>query len=41
MNAVLGQSGLPPVSSEALEGIIHRDVLSLLGLPHPGKPSAA
>src|SRR5262249_30629887 len=37
INAVLAQSGLAPVPAEALEGIIHRDALSLLGLPHPGK----
>ncbi|RAJ93230.1 hypothetical protein LX87_04742 [Larkinella arboricola] len=35
INAVLGTSGLPPIPSEVLEGIIHRDSLRLLGLPHP------
>ncbi|MBE3072372.1 MAG: amidohydrolase family protein, partial [Acidobacteria bacterium] len=37
VNAVLAQSGLPPVPSEIIEGIIHRDALSLLGLPHPSR----
>ncbi|KAA9346758.1 amidohydrolase family protein [Larkinella humicola] len=35
INAVLGNSGLPPIPSDVLEGIIHRDALRLLGLPHP------
>ena len=35
MNDVLAQSGLPPVPAEVLEGIIHRDALTLLGLPIP------
>jgi predicted TIM-barrel fold metal-dependent hydrolase len=39
INVVLGQSGLPQVPLEAIEGIIHRDALNLLGLPHPGKRS--
>jgi predicted TIM-barrel fold metal-dependent hydrolase len=40
VNAILGQSGLPPIPNEVLEGIIHRDALQLLGLPHPGKRPA-
>lgn len=35
LNAVLAQSGLPQVSKEVIEGIIHRDTLRLLGLPNP------
>ncbi|MBL9136618.1 MAG: amidohydrolase [Verrucomicrobiales bacterium] len=35
LNAVIGNSGLPPVPSEAIEGILARDALRLLGLPHP------
>jgi len=35
VNAVLGQSGLPPVPSVMLDEIIHRDSLSLLGLAAP------
>jgi predicted TIM-barrel fold metal-dependent hydrolase len=35
VNAILAQSGLPPIPPEVVEGIIHRDALSLLGLPHP------
>ena len=35
LNAILAQSGLPPVPVEVIEGIIHRDTLNLLGLPHP------
>jgi len=35
VNAVLGPSGLPPVPSAMLDEIIHRDSLSLLGLPTP------
>ena len=37
VNAILAQSGLPAVPAEAIEGIIHRDALTLLGLPHPGR----
>jgi uncharacterized protein len=37
VNGILAQSGLAPVPSEVLEGIIHRDSLGLLGLPHPGR----
>jgi uncharacterized protein len=37
VNAVLGQSGLPPVPPEVIEGIIHRDALGLLGLAHPAR----
>ena len=36
VNAILGQSGLPPVPAQAIEDIIHRDTLALLGLPRPG-----
>ena len=36
VNAVLAQSGLPPIPADVIEGIIHRDALSLLALPHPG-----
>jgi predicted TIM-barrel fold metal-dependent hydrolase len=36
VNAVLGNSGLPPVPETAMEEIIHRDALTLLGLPMPG-----
>jgi predicted TIM-barrel fold metal-dependent hydrolase len=35
INAVLGQSGLPPVPETLLDEIIHRDSLSLLGLSPP------
>lgn len=35
LNAVLGSSGLPPVPAEAIEGILQRDTLRLLGLAHP------
>lgn len=37
INDILANSGLPPVPSEVLEGIIHRDSLKLLGLPNPTK----
>jgi hypothetical protein len=37
MNAVLAQSGLPPVPAEAVEGIVNRDALALLGISPPGK----
>ncbi len=37
INHVLGKSGLPEIPSEVLEGIIHRDSLSLLNLPDPRK----
>jgi predicted TIM-barrel fold metal-dependent hydrolase len=36
VNAILAQSGLPPVPAEVIEGIIHRDALALLGLKPPG-----
>jgi uncharacterized protein len=36
VNAIVAQSGLPPVPSEVLENIIHRDALALLGLAAPG-----
>ena len=36
VNAVLGQSGLPEIPGEVIEGIIHRDSLSLLGIEDPG-----
>jgi len=35
INDILANSGLPPVPDEIIEGIIHRDALQLLGLPHP------
>jgi uncharacterized protein len=35
INAILGQSGLPPIPGNVVEGIIHRDALSLLGLSRP------
>jgi predicted TIM-barrel fold metal-dependent hydrolase len=35
MNAVLGNSGLPPIPDAWIEEIIHRDTLTLLGLRHP------
>jgi hypothetical protein len=41
VNAILAQSGLLPVPAEAIEGIIHRDTLALLGLPHPGRRANA
>jgi predicted TIM-barrel fold metal-dependent hydrolase len=37
VNAVLAQSGLPQVPADVIEGIIHRDALGLLGLPHPAR----
>lgn len=40
VNAIVAQSGLPPIPEEVLEGIIHRDTLSLLGLPDPRQPSS-
>ena len=36
VNAILAQSGLPPVPAEAIESIIHRDTLGLLELKPPG-----
>ena len=35
INHIISNSGLPPVPQEVLEGIINRDALGLLGLPHP------
>lgn len=35
VNNILAGSGLPIVPSEVIEGIIHRNSLELLGLPHP------
>ena len=35
LNAILAQSGLPPVPPEVIEGIVQRDALALLGLEHP------
>jgi uncharacterized protein len=35
VNAILAQSGLPPIPANVVEGIIHRDTLSLLGLSRP------
>lgn len=37
VNAILAQSGLPAVPMEAIEEIIERDSLALLGLPDPRK----
>jgi hypothetical protein len=37
VNAILGQNGLPPIPAEVVEGIIHRDALSLLGLSRPSR----
>jgi hypothetical protein len=37
VNAILGQSGLPPIPADVVEGIIHRDALSLLGLSRPSR----
>ena len=41
VNSILAQSGLPQVPSEVIEGIIHRDTLGLLGLPHPARLATA
>jgi predicted TIM-barrel fold metal-dependent hydrolase len=41
VNSVLAQSGLPPIPSEVIEGILHRDALSLLGLAHPARQATA
>lgn len=35
VNAILGQSGLPPIPQTVIEEILHREALSLLGLEHP------
>ena len=35
VNAVIGESGLPPIPEEVIENIINRDTLNLLGLPNP------
>jgi uncharacterized protein len=35
LNVILAQSGLPPVPGEVIEGILHRDALALLEIPHP------
>jgi len=37
INATLGQSGLPPIPADVVEGIIQRDALGLLGLTHPSE----
>lgn len=37
INSILAQSGLQPVPAEVIEGIIYRDTLGLLGLPHPAR----
>jgi predicted TIM-barrel fold metal-dependent hydrolase len=37
LNAILAQSGLPPVPEAAIEAIIHRDTLGLLGVPPPAR----
>lgn len=41
VNDILAQSGLPPIPTEVIEGIIHRDALNLLGLPHPARAVTA
>lgn len=41
VNAILAQSGLPPIPAEVIEGIIQRDSLNLLGLPHPARRAIA
>lgn len=41
VNAVLGQSGLPRIPEEVIEGIIHRDALALLGLADPRKEATS
>jgi predicted TIM-barrel fold metal-dependent hydrolase len=38
INAILGQSSLPPVPNDVIESIIQRDTLSLLSLPDPARP---
>jgi predicted TIM-barrel fold metal-dependent hydrolase len=40
LNSILGQSGLPRVPEEVIEGIINRDSLSFLGIKHPSRDSA-
>jgi uncharacterized protein len=35
INHIIAKSGLPPVPSEVIEGIINRNTLELLGLPNP------
>ncbi|WP_316814345.1 amidohydrolase family protein [Pedobacter heparinus] len=35
LNHIIGNSGLPIVPAEVIEGIIYRDTLTLLGLPDP------
>jgi predicted TIM-barrel fold metal-dependent hydrolase len=35
LNHIIGNSGLPPVPEELIDGIIQRDTLTLLGLPDP------
>jgi predicted TIM-barrel fold metal-dependent hydrolase len=37
VNAILGQSSLPRIPAEVIEGILSRDALSLLGLEDPRK----
>jgi predicted TIM-barrel fold metal-dependent hydrolase len=40
VNAVLAQSGLPQIPADVIEQIIHRDSLSILGIPQPeGTPA--
>lgn len=41
VNAVLAQSGLPPIPEAVVEEIIHRDSLSLLGIPFPAAQDSA
>jgi len=35
LNQIVASAGLPPVPAEAIEAIVHRDALALLGLTHP------
>ena len=41
LNSIVKSSGLPPVPEEVIEGIIHRDALSVLGLRHPSQERLA
>jgi len=35
INHIIGTSGLPQVTQETIDSILHRDALSLLNIPHP------
>lgn len=41
INAILGQSGLPRIPDEVIEGVIQRDALGMLGLADPRKVRSA